>query len=145
MPFITARDIPATPADVFAAIADRDRLARWWGPAGFSNSFEVCDFRPGGDCSYVMHGPGGKAYPNRSRFDLIEPARKLVICHVSPPQYRLTITLMPTAEGGTGVGWEQAFDDERVASGIAHIVEPANEENLDRLTAEVLHPPGAGG
>jgi len=138
MPFTTQRDIPAAPAAVFAAIEDSARLARWWGPAGFSNTFEVCEFRPGGAWTYVMHGPGGKNYPNQSQFEVIEPAAKLVIRHVSQPHYRLTISLTPTADGGTRVGWEQAFDDERVASGIAHIVEPANEENLDRLTAEVL-------
>ena len=138
MPFTTHRDIPAAPAAVFAAIENSTRLARWWGPAGFSNSFEVCDFQPGGIWRYVMHGPGDKHYPNESRFETIEPARKLVIRHVSQPHYRLTITLTPTASGGTRVDWLQAFDDERVASGIAHIVEPANEQNLDRLTAEVL-------
>lgn len=138
MPFTTRREIPAAPATVFAAMDDSARLARWWGPAGFTNSFQTCDFRPGGLWSYVMHGPGGKDYPNESVFEAIEPARKLVIRHVSQPHYRLTITLTSTDGGGTRVDWVQAFDDERVASGIAHIVEPANEQNLDRLTAEVL-------
>ncbi|WP_293368155.1 SRPBCC domain-containing protein [Nevskia sp.] len=139
MPFTTHRDIPAAPAAVFAAIEDSARLARWWGPAGFSNTFELCDFRPDGAWRYVMHGPGGKNYPNESQFEAIERDRRIVIRHVSQPRYRLIISLTPTA-GGTQVDWEQAFDDERVASGIAHIVEPANEQNLDRLTAEVLGP-----
>lgn len=138
MPFTTHREIPATPAAVFAAIEDSARLARWWGPAGFTNTFQVCDFQQGGSWSYVMHGPGGKSYPNESRFETIEAARKLVIRHISQPHYRLTISLTPTASGGTRIDWLQAFDDDRVASGIAHIVEPANEQNLDRLTAEVL-------
>jgi len=44
--FRTSRDIPASPEQVFAAIADPERLARWWGPAGFSNTFGVCEFKP---------------------------------------------------------------------------------------------------
>lgn len=61
-----------------------------------------------------------------------------MIQHVSQPHYVLTILLEPTGDGGTLVHWEQEFENPKVAEGIAHIVIPANEENLDRLTAEVL-------
>lgn len=33
-PFNTSREIPATMEQVFAAISNPERLARWWGPAG---------------------------------------------------------------------------------------------------------------
>ncbi|WP_269531628.1 SRPBCC domain-containing protein [Chitinimonas sp. BJYL2] len=142
MHFDTRRDIPASPATVFAAFTDPARLARWWGPAGFSNTFSHCEFEPGGAWVYVMHGPDNKHYPNESRFAEIVLNERLVIQHVSQPRYRLTISLAPI-DGGTGtqVRWVQVFDDPRVASGVAHIVAPANEQNLDRLTAEVLSPP----
>lgn len=84
-----------------------------------------------------MHGPGGKNYPNESTFLEIEPSR-IVIQHISQPRYLLTINLEPSASGSTLVRWEQEFEDPRVASGIEHIVVPANEQNLDRLSAEVL-------
>ena len=141
MSFQTSRDIAANPATVFAAFTDGARLARWWGPAGFSNSFEIFEFKQGGRWVYVMHGPGGKNYPNESTFVEIAPAQKVVIQHISQPHYRLTITLTPTESGGTRVHWEQIFADPRVAQGIAHIVVPANEQNLERLSAEVLNPP----
>src|SRR5271170_926567 len=35
--FSTAREIPASIEQVFAAISDPQRLARWWGPSGFTN------------------------------------------------------------------------------------------------------------
>ncbi|WP_197970757.1 hypothetical protein [Denitratisoma oestradiolicum] len=35
------------------------------------------------------------------------------------------------------VRWEQAFADASVASAVRPIVVPANEQNLDRLSAEV--------
>ncbi len=140
-PFRTSREIPADIEAVFDAIRHPERLARWWGPAGFTNTFDFCDFKPGGAWSYVMHGPDGKDYRSESVFQEIEPPRKLVIRHVSKPMYLLTLLLEPVDGGGTRVHWEQAFDNPKVAEGIAPIVVPANEQNLDRLTAEVLRKP----
>lgn len=67
-PFTHSREIPATPEQVFAAFSDPVRLARWWGPAGFTNTFSVCEFRTGGRWSFVMHGPNGRDFPNESIF-----------------------------------------------------------------------------
>jgi len=138
--FNTSREIPATVEQVFAAISDPQRLARWWGPAGFTNTFSVCEFKTGGRWSFVMHGPDGHNYPNESVFADIEAPRKVVIQHVVEPKFRLTILLAPSAGTGAGtlVSWSQAFEGPEVASRIEHIVVPANEENLDRLSAEVL-------
>ncbi len=60
----TSREIPASVEHVFAAFSDPARLARWWGPAGFTNTFDVCEFKPGGQWSFTMHGPDGANYPN---------------------------------------------------------------------------------
>lgn len=139
--FSTVRSVPAPPAEVFAAFEDPERLARWWGPSGFTNTFERCEFVPGGRWSFVMHGPNGANFVNESVFEEIEPARRVVIRHLSKPRYRLTVTLDAAATGGTLVSWSQAFDDADVARRVEAIVVPANEQNLDRLTAEVL---GAG-
>ena len=138
MSFCTSREIAADPSRVFAAFKDPARFAAWWGPAGFTNTFDVCEFKAGGLWSYVMHGPDGKTYRNESVFRELEPDRRLVIDHVSLPRYVLTVTLQPTDSGGTLVEWNQAFEKPEVARAIAHIVVPANEQNLDRLTAEVL-------
>ncbi len=135
--FQTSRDIPAPVDQVFAAISDPERLARWWGPAGFTNTFEVCEFKPGGRWSLVMHGPDGKHYPNENVFAEIEAPGKVVVQHPSEPKYRLTITLAPSPTG-TLVSWSQAIENSEVASRIEHIVVPANDQNLERLSAEVL-------
>lgn len=63
--------------------------------------------------------------------------RRVVIEHVSEPKHRLTIRLAPSPTG-TVVSWSQTFERPEVAARIEHIVVPANEENLDRLTGEVL-------
>jgi len=142
-PFRTSREIPATPEQIFAAFTSAERLARWWGPAGFTNTFSLCEFTSGGRWVYVMHGPDGGTYANESVFAEVEASARVVIEHVSKPKYRLTLTLTPSPTGTT-VSWVQAFEKPDVARGIAHIVVPGNEQNLDRLTVEVLgSPPSA--
>jgi len=141
--FNTSREIPATVEQIFAAIRTPERLARWWGPAGFTNTFNVCEFKPGGRWSFIMHAPNGQNYPNENVFAEIEVPNKVVVQHVSEPKFHLTIKLTATA-AGTLVTWSQAFASAEMASRIEHIVVPANEQNLDRLTAEVLRAPGGG-
>jgi uncharacterized protein YndB with AHSA1/START domain len=121
---------------VFAAFESPTRLARWWGPAGFRNTFKTCDFKPGGAWEFTMHGPDGSDYPNLSRFAEIEPERRVVIDHLNEPHFRLTVQLAATSTG-TRVLWTQVFEDAAVAAAVRHIVEPSNEQNLDRLAAEV--------
>jgi uncharacterized protein YndB with AHSA1/START domain len=135
--FSTTREIPATVEQVFAAIDHPERLARWWGPSGFTNTFSLCEFKNGGHWSLIMHGPDGKNYPNEYVFVEIESPRKVVVQHGSEPKFSLTIALAPSATG-TLVSWSQAFESSEVASRIEHIVVPANDQNLERLSVEVL-------
>jgi uncharacterized protein YndB with AHSA1/START domain len=130
----TSRRLAATPAQVFDAIRDPARLARWWGPAGFRNHFAVFDFRPGGRWQHEMEGPDGTRYPNQSVFEATEPSR-VVVRHLGP-DFRLSITLADAA-GGTQLGWRQVFDDAAVCRQLSAICIPANEQNLDRLEAEL--------
>lgn len=134
--FTSTRQLRAAPSAVFAAIQDPARLATWWGPDGFSNRFDVFEFRPEGRWVFDMIGPDGKVYPNESVFAHIEAGRQVVIRHVCAPHFTLSITLEPAPEG-TRVHWQQVFADAAVAEAVRHIVEPANEQNLDRLSAEV--------
>ena len=136
--FIHSRLIDAPREQVFAAFANGVRLARWWGPNGFTSTFDVFEFRPDGAWRFVMHRPDGTAYPNENRFtDIVAPER-IVLEHLSATHHFLmTITL--AADGaGTRVGWQQLFDTADEKQRIAHFVTSANEQNLDRLTAEVL-------
>jgi uncharacterized protein YndB with AHSA1/START domain len=137
--FRTQRVIPHTPTAVFAAIADPTRLARWWGPNGFTNIFESFEFTVGGRWTFVMQG-GGKQYPNQNVFRVIEPESRVVIEHVSPPHFTLTVTLK-AQDHGTLVTWAQEFDDVGTVAAIRHVVEPANEQNLDRWQAVLAEDP----
>ena len=130
--FRTSRQLPAKPNVVFAAFSDPSRLAKWWGPIGFSNIFQLFDFKQGGNWNFTMIAPDGKKYPNESVFTQIIKNKQIVIKHLSQPLFELSITLHEN-DVGTLVDWEQVFADASVAGAIRHIVEPANEQNLDRL------------
>lgn len=134
----TQRQYPASPAAVFAAIKDPARLARWWGPAGFSNQFEVFEFEAGGRWVFTMISPDGTRYPNESLFKQIDKDRRVVIEHVAHPHFVLAITL-EMVDGGTLLKWQQAFTDPAVAEAFRAIAAPANEQNLDRLDAELAN------
>jgi len=132
----TSRLIAAPRERVFRAFSDPSHLARWWGPAGFSNTFEVFDLRPGGVWRFVMHGPDGADYPNESVFiEVVEPER-VVLEHFAGHHFVLFIDF--EARGNqTQVRWRQVFDTAEHWQKIAAFVTQANEQNLDRLTAEL--------
>lgn len=44
---------------VWRAFTESDRLARWWGPKGFTMLVLTLDVRPGGVFHYSMRSPGG--------------------------------------------------------------------------------------
>lgn len=136
-------DIAAPPDAVFAAIANPARLARWWGPAGFANTIHRFEFEDGGLWQLTMHGPDGKHYPNESRFRAIVPGRSVLIEHLSGHHFLLAIELAPQA-GGTRVSWRQTFDTPEHYAAIASFVATANQQNLERLAAEMLGPASPG-
>lgn len=128
----TERVFSASPREIFAAFEQPDRLARWWGPAGFTNTFERFEFRPGGRWVFVMHGPNGADYPNESVFREIEPDTRIVIEHVVKPWYLLTVTLAVRGDE-THLAWVQEFESPELAARMRRLGETANEQNLDRL------------
>ena len=130
----TERILAFSPAEVFGAIEDSAQLAQWWGPGGFKNTVHRFNFVPGGEWEFTMHGPDGTDYRNTNVFAEIERDQRVVIRHDCEPFFTLTIRLCEV-HGGTLVEWKQAFDDANVAQALKAMCEPANEQNLDRLTA----------
>jgi hypothetical protein len=132
----TSRVLAASPAQVYDAFVSAERLARWWGPRGFRNTFQVFEPRPGGAWRFTMHGPNGASYPNDSTFQALVPGQLVVIRHNNAPHFTLTVTL--AAEGaGTRLGWSGVFDTVAHYEAVRGFAATANEENLDRLEAEL--------
>lgn len=118
---------------VYRAWAERELLAGWWGPSGFTNTIREFEFRPGGVWEFTMHGPGGASYPNRNVFREVGPER-IVLRHDGNPYFTLTFD-MSEADGGTEVVFRQAFDSGDDYAKLKAMCEEANEQNLDRLGA----------
>src|SRR5262245_64576765 len=91
--FRTHRTVRHPPERVFDAFAQPEVLARWWGPGGFTSTFEVFEFRPGGRWKFVMHGPDGSNHPNESVFLELDGPSRLVVQHRSQPRLILTVIL----------------------------------------------------
>ena len=121
---------------VFRAWTEPEHLLRWWGPKGFTNTFHEFDLRPGGNWRFVMHGPDGTDYKNHVVFTEIVAPERIVLDHISPPRFEITATFTDVG-GKTRVIFRQLFENAKVRDGVAVFAVPANEENLDRLQAEL--------
>ena len=128
----TSRTLPFSPKEIYGAFASADLLASWWGPEGFSNTFEVFEFTAGGRWKFVMHGPDGNSYSNESIFEELVPDAKIVIHHDCLPNFKLTVDLTPVSDG-THLTWVQVFEDAATAQAVKQRAGSANEQNIDRL------------
>lgn len=136
----SSRLIEAPASRVFEAIQDFERLARWWGPTGFRTTSERFEFRPGGSWIHTMHGPDGTDYANESRFLEIVPNERVVIEHLKTVHHFILSITLTEQDGRTRVDWRQVFDSAEERERVAEWVVPANEQNLDRLEAELNNP-----
>jgi uncharacterized protein YndB with AHSA1/START domain len=133
---ITSRFIAASPASVFQAYREPERLQRWWGPAGFTNTFHEFNFSSGGRWRYDMRGPDGTVYPNESVFEEVTPER-IVLRHLEPVHaFTMTMTLAPEGNG-TRLTWRMVFDSAEEYERVLPFVPRCNEENFDRLEADL--------
>ena len=86
---ITTRIIKASLERVWRAWTNPNEVGLWWGPAGFTNTIEKIDVRPGGEWRYVMHGPDGKDYPNELTYEEVEQPGRLVYSHHASKEFGL--------------------------------------------------------
>lgn len=137
---VSTRVFDSSPEALYAAFSDPRRLALWWGPKGFRNTFREFDLRPGGKWLFTMHGPDGKEYPNEKEFSEVIPNERVVFRHISPVHgFWMTITFTPEDEK-TRLTWQMVFDSE-LEGGIRDFILNANEENFDRLRADLQQHP----
>jgi uncharacterized protein YndB with AHSA1/START domain len=121
---VMTRIFNAPRAVVFSAFTEAEHFPNWFGPRGFTITLLEMDVRPGGRARYIMHGPDGVDYPNRTDYEeVIRPAR-LVYVHGSgedadPHRFHVTIDFVEE-RGGTRVTMRSVFPSvaalERVVS-----------------------------
>jgi uncharacterized protein YndB with AHSA1/START domain len=131
---VTRRVLGAAPERAFRAWIEPGQLRRWWGPEGFTSTFQVFDPRPGGAWSLVLHGPDGTDYPDRFRFDEVVPAELIILEHLSGPRFQLTASFRER-DGHTLLALEMLFESAAECARAQARVTEANRQMLDRLEA----------
>lgn len=131
------RIVQANQQSVFEAWTDAERLKLWWGPNGFSNTFSHFELKVSGKWIFTMHGPDGKNYANESQFVAIEAPSFLAFNHISPPVFQIQAHFEAITAKETKVIFNMVFLTTEDCAQLRGFVTDKNEENLDRLEAEL--------
>lgn len=134
---VTTRIFNAPRKLVYKAWTDPDHLKNWWGPAGFTNTFNTFDFRVGGRWSFVMHGPERGNYPNECTFVVIREPELLVWDRQSKPIFQVEVVFEEIADDETNVIFKQKFKTAEECRKIKAFTTGKNEENMNRLENEL--------
>jgi len=122
---------------VFTAWSDPKHLKNWWGPAGFTNTFNEFDFRVGGKWSFIMHGPDKGNYPNECEFIKIEKPSLIAWKRYSKPLFQVVATFDKVSADATKLVFRMLFDSAEECSKIKRFAVDKNEENFDKLENEL--------
>lgn len=133
---ITSTRIFLSPLElVYKAWADPEYLIQWWGPAGFTNTFQEHDLKPGGKWIFVMHGPDGRDYPNECVFTEVKPYEFLAWDHFPNPRFMVNVHFEKEGDGNTKVIFNMIFNSEKEADSLRSFILEKNEENFVKLDA----------
>lgn len=133
---------------VWDAWTDPDKVAKWWGPRGFTITTHSKDLRAGGNWNYTMHGPDGVDYPNKTLYYVVETYKKLVYDHGGhddrPPLFRVTVLFEEMKGNKTKMDMTMALATPEAAKETKKFIKSAGGETTwDRL-AEYLAKEGSG-
>jgi uncharacterized protein YndB with AHSA1/START domain len=122
---------------VFNAWTDPVHLANWWGPAGFTNTFEEFDLRPGGKWRFVMHGPDKGNYANECVFIKIEKPVLIAWYRLTQPLFQVVASFEAIANDRTKIVFKMLFETAADCNKVKSFAPVKNEENFDRLENEL--------
>lgn len=134
---VNSRIVNAPRELVYRAWTEPEHLKNWWGPAGFTNTFNEFDFRIGGKWSFTMHGPDKGNYPNECEFIKIEEPSLIAWKRHSKPLFQILATFEEVSNDKTKIVFKMLFDTNEERNKLKPYVVDKNEENLDRLENEL--------
>ena len=123
---------------VWDAWTDKERLAKWWGPRGYTVTTHHTDIRAGGTWRYTMHGPDGTNYESTMLYHEVDRPRRLVYDHGGhedrPPLFRVTV-LFTDLGGKTRMDMTSTLPTPEAAAEIRKIIRKAGGDSTwDRLS-----------
>ena len=122
---------------LFRAWTEPNHLKNWWGPAGFTNTFNSFDLRVGGIWDFTMHGPEKGNYHNNCEFLIIERPSVLAWQRHSKPLFKVAAKFEEVSSQQTKVIFKMIFDTVEERNKLQPYVIDKNEENFDRLEVEL--------
>ncbi|MGE5108400.1 MAG: SRPBCC domain-containing protein [Sphingobacteriales bacterium] len=113
-----------------------EHIKNWWGPNGFSNTIFKMDVKPGGEWDFIMHGPDGTDYKNKSIYKEIRKPEKIVFEHVSGPKFTATITF-EKKENKTFLTWNMLFQTKEEFEQVVKTfkADEGLKQNIEKLDA----------
>ncbi len=135
----TTRVVNFSIDSVFDAFVDPNHLKNWWGPAGFTNTFQEFNPVPYGSWKFTMHGPDGKNYENECRFLVVQKPDCVIIDHVNAPEFRAVFQFESLSADSTRINWRMIFKTDELFHALGDFVKGKNVENMDRLEAELAN------
>lgn len=123
---------------LFLAWSNPEYLKNWWGPMGFTNTFNEFDFRVGGKWSFVMHAPDKGNYANECEFIKIESPSIIAWKRYSKPIFQVVATFDEVFENQTKLVFKMLFSSANECRKVKVFAVEKNEENFDRLEKELL-------
>jgi uncharacterized protein YndB with AHSA1/START domain len=107
------------------------------GAAGFTNSFNEFDLRPGGKWNFIMHGPDKGNYQNECVFLKIDKPNLIAWDRLSKPIFQVVVTFEELAAGMTKIIFKMIFNSAEECNKVKSFAPGKNEENFDRLENEL--------
>jgi uncharacterized protein YndB with AHSA1/START domain len=131
---------------VWEAMTDPRQVVQWWGPRGFTTTIDKMDFKIGGTWRYVMRGPDGTEYANKSVFTEIEEPERIVYVHGGckeggpAVQFVATWTFEALGESETRLTIRQVYPSpqDRDTAARTYGVEEGARQCLTRLAETVI-------
>jgi uncharacterized protein YndB with AHSA1/START domain len=126
---------------VWEAWTDPKQVGKWWGPRGFTITTHSMDVKTGGTWSYVMHGPDGTDYVNKTKFLEVEKYARMVYDHGGnddrPALFRVTVSFSET-DGKTKMEMAMALATAEAAKETKKFIKKAGGDSTwDRLAEYV--------
>jgi uncharacterized protein YndB with AHSA1/START domain len=134
---VSTRIINASRELVYRAWTDPNHLKNWWGPAGFTNTFNEYDLRVGGRWRFIMHGPDKGNYVNECEFIKIDPPSLIAWSRISKPIFQVVATFEEVSANKTRLVFKMLFNTADECRKVKTFAVDKNEENFDRLENEL--------
>jgi uncharacterized protein YndB with AHSA1/START domain len=135
---VSTRTVNAPQEIVFRAWSEPEHLKNWWGPNGFTNTFNVFDFQVGGKWSFVMHGPDKGNYANECEFIKIDPPSLIAWKRYSKPIFQVLATFEAIDQNHTKIVFKMLFNTAEECIKVKKFAVDKNEENFDKLERELF-------